>query len=515
MTEITRPPCLRCSGEHSECWDCDGTGTATIWPARIEDAGCAAACCGEQVEIGERVRLVLLAGQHVLSHDRCPVREIPSHRMGGLKRSWGALGRKAAKLGVSAPTIEVLGTSTRTIREDVQLGMGRSVLIEWSGEVTRIRVRGEMPTVPGGWRALAIVSPVARGAETNIITQIDPDASVEEYRTKAISCDHCGTTRYRKRTLVLEAADGTRVAVGTSCLGDFLPTLTADQVAGQSDIWSMIYDRLSAIERAERDLDDPDAYCGGSKRAELALALPTVALLAQVIGRVWGFVSKSAARESEHLAMYDRRVERLVSTADRISDMMAASRKAAAGAAGKDDLTVERFLAEHLGDADQVAATAAIEWAATQGSARSDYLRNLAAIASAENQMLGERLLGLAASLPSAHQRHLQWEAEREREAQVEAGDAPPKAHLGSIKERLTVEARIVRSREVETSYGLSTLIAMTTTDGLHDLTWWSSRSLESLGLEVGGTYSVTGTVTRHGEFRGTPQTTVNRCKFS
>jgi len=455
-----------------------------------------------------RCTLPLVEGQEVLEdrHFRCRIHSIPAGLVSKFRSGWAALQRKAAKVGAACPRLIELGTRVHRIREHYEVGFRRAVLVEWAGEVTDVVIDGEMPVMPGGWRVLAIVSPVARGAQTNILTLLDPDADVEEYRHREIECDHCGTTRYRKRTLVLENAGGDRVVVGTSCMTDFVATASVDSIASTCDLYSMIGRLIDQATGA--DCDDPDAYVARGKRTTITLALSTISLLATILGRLHGFTSKGAARERAERRAWSPELPALEATADLIDELIGGAMSAAS-------TKIAAFLDEHCTDDDIAASQAAIEWAQTQADARSDYMRNLYAIATSENGMLDSRLLGLAASLPNAHAKHAEWEANRLAKIAAEAGAAATKLHLGSIKERVTAEVRLTDTREVDTQWGISYLIKMTTVDGLCDLTWWSSRGIEDLGVEVGSLYALTGTVKAHDSFRDVPQTTVTRCKLA
>ena len=100
-------------------------------------------------------------------------------------------------------------------------------------------------------------------------------------------------------------------------------------------------------------------------------------------------------------------------------------------------------------------------------------------------------------------------EQAREREER-RAQERADSEHLGSVGERLTVAAQIVCERVRDGQWGARTWFLLKTPEG-HVLTWQASGTFT---VEEGDAVTLRGTVKEHGEYQGTQQTVLTRCKF-
>jgi len=116
---------------------------------------------------------------------------------------------------------------------------------------------------------------------------------------------------------------------------------------------------------------------------------------------------------------------------------------------------------------------------------------------------------GLIAYLPSMYSQH-------ERVVQAIAAGRPAPGenyatgYVGTVKERLTLTGVTIEGiRQLATG---STLVTMRTEDN-HKLTWFATTYTADIP-EIGQTKTITCTIRKHDEYKGTTSTIVNRCIF-
>ena len=61
-----------------------------------------------------------------------------------------------------------------------------------------------------------------------------PGVELDGWRPEVSECDHCGTTRRRSATYLVEHEDGSRKQVGSSCMADFLGASGHPRLAGSA-----------------------------------------------------------------------------------------------------------------------------------------------------------------------------------------------------------------------------------------------------------------------------------------
>lgn len=83
-------------------------------------------------------------------------------------------------------------------------------------------------------------------------------------------------------------------------------------------------------------------------------------------------------------------------------------------------------------------------------------------------------------------------------------------SHIGNVKDRLTVQAKVEQIRWFNGSYGETQILKFRDGDG-NALTWFSSREQD---VKVGDTVNLTGTVKKHDSYRGEAQTVLTRCRL-
>lgn len=336
-----------------------------------------------------------------------------------------------------------------------------------------LTLTGEPPRYQG-WSFVAALTHI--DGETVVRTVPGQETPVM-YRTRDAVCDHCNVNRRRSETYVLRHEDGRIVQVGSTCIGDFLGADVAGDIAAAA---ATLYAAARGI--AE---DGCEGMGGGSGEMTLGEYLPFVAWCV----REQGWVSRTAARES---------VTGGIATADRAMTFLL-NRKLREEA--KCDPTAE----------DVALAGAAETWAEaitdeTIAAERGDYLHNLRVVA--RSGLVVRKTAGIAASMVTAYQRHLGKER-----ARAERATRPVvNVHVGTVGKRETWTPVVLDFvTGYETDYGYTTVLKFKTVEGA-TIVWKASNA--GLGRsDAGKTYTVTGTVKKHDEYKGQKQTIVSRCR--
>jgi hypothetical protein len=113
--------------------------------------------------------------------------------------------------------------------------------------------------------------------------------------------------------------------------------------------------------------------------------------------------------------------------------------------------------------------------------------------------------------------RPAQWEAVERiiREKQAEAARRAQAVHLGTEGEKLTVRATYQGERSFPGAYGPRLLLRFQDVETGSTLIWWTSAETRLPTLREGQQVELTGTVKKHGDYRGEPQTELTRCKLT
>ncbi len=143
---------------------------------------------------------------------------IPNENLGALDAKFAKLARRAAKLGVEAPTATHLAVETVETR-------GAIYTYTW------VAVTGVAPKF-AGWTLTAVIELDREEPDTPNVVHVVTGEADPAWRTLAEQCDHCHVAaRGRKQLVVVTHDDGTRKIVGTTCLKDFLGHAAPDAIA--------------------------------------------------------------------------------------------------------------------------------------------------------------------------------------------------------------------------------------------------------------------------------------------
>ena len=378
-----------------------------------------------------------------------------------LRKLVDKLNRKAAKHGLSGLGLSV-NIAAREVVED-----GADV---WY--TVPVTVTGETPRL-NGWQFVATIQHA--GEAGNILRTVPTlDESLvipETYRTIDPACDHCHYNRRRNDTfLVYSETDGFR-QIGRNCLADFIGSdKVADKMA-QAEMWSLVNDACTSAQE----------YGYGSSGERRLLMDELLAFAAQVV-LTEGWVPRSKAAELFKTA-----------TADLTLIAIDKARKSSNPALWPNDAA--RKLAADV-----------LEWAPAwiERERGNDYVWNMSVVMA--SPYVPMRSVGLAVSAIGAYQRDMQHQLERKAKAA-----ASPSQHVGTVGKRQTFADLTCQAiRYLESQFGVTTLLTFTDPSG-NIIKWFASSEPD---IEPDQTVTLVATVKAHGDWNGTPETTITRGKL-
>ena len=383
------------------------------------------------------------------------VRRVREARWAEVEALLAKLAKRAAKLGVAPPQVEVVRMETVPVVGTALIakGWGWGVLPDVAcSRIVRAETR---PIRHEGWTFVATIQHL--GEDGNLL-KTSPTFTGElpkAFRTDAATCDHCRLARRRQETFVLQHTDGHFTRIGRNCLVDFIGSKNADRCIDLAEMEQALDDALS----------DPDAtaWGGGVERVDPERALAVVALLLTKVG----WMSRSLARERNRVA-----------TADQAWGLLFPRPKQTPVL----DADGNRLSTEDVTPEMRVEARAALDWAAAlDAEASSDFLFNLRVMARQASWTGREIGLGAAVAMAYAkEQARLKLQAIERATPSLPLGPEGLRVGAGKGKKAVApVRARILGLWTRDGDYGPSTIVRMqadsTTPGHVHDLVWFAS----------------------------------------
>lgn len=386
------------------------------------------------------------------------------------------------KLGLPAPVLTV-GDETFTVDQMHTPGGGvppwKTGLVIECVEITITTPAFNLP----GWRLVASIDLDEAGNIVGKFPAFQEVDTPDEWHSTGDRCDHCNVRRGRKSLVAVQSIEtGEFKVVGKSCLAEYV---------GYVDAFELV--KLAARISQLRTFDP--IYGSGFDASATVVGFVSAAVgIVDRFGFTPGGVTRDLVRD---FCFSNKHRKQLIEDGVEVGD---------------DEITK----AEKM-----------VEWAKGQNGCN-DYMTNMAI--AARRPVASEKTFGLLASLPSAYQRAMGWEAERKAKADAEAVSE----HIGNVKDRVELTATVVASRVSDgySYYGPDSLwlklvtaegnviIWKTNTDtGTYSL--YASEELKAEGIACGaGTLSegdkITGkaTIKAHDNYQGTAQTVVTRWAY-
>jgi hypothetical protein len=397
-------------------------------------------------------------------------RTLPSYRLEALDGLLAKLSKKAAKLGVAAPTYKVTGTDIKDVSEDKKYPQ----LVEFS----TVEVTYEVIRKAGDWIFLAKIeaADMVDGVPRNKVSGINlSEEHAKRFITTHMECEHCRISRKRNATYMVQDCNDKTLQVGSSCLQEFLGVDPAAAVNGIE----------FAAQIAEIGEDEERWGCGS--------AAPRVFPLVEVAAAALSLISKNG-----FVSASDAQFGNSVKTGD---DMLTLLRK------GEPRLT-DWYAAMEPTDENKAAADAIVK--RLENRILPNYKNNPAALDSFSFK------LGILLNRQVAGYKDFQlFAASVNREAGVIAKENVkstvknewlPGAVEGA---KIEVEATISMAKEVFSAFGTSTLVKFVTTDGYPITTFHSGKQEFNPGTLV----KVKGTVKKLEDGKFGKCVMLTRCK--
>jgi hypothetical protein len=392
---------------------------------------------------------------------------VPVDGLSQLDRVFAPLARRAAKLGLPVPGYTLTGVQKPMFYSGANAAMlSAEVVITY-------------PTVQlNGWSVAATLD--YEQTTNPIIYTVLAGFSTAAYRTvPSTQCDHCNTARRRNLSYLVRHESGEVKVVGSSCLSDFV---------GGHDVAALVWcATLPAIVGGIVDECSMGGFGGsGSHVVGLRTFLNTV----QCVAAINGFVSRKDARDMNLTATADGAFA--ACTQSKPAQELAKAMKASN--VSPDAALTERVVAWILADT-------------TNG----DYMYTLKQIV--ETDYVTFRSAGVVASAFGALHRFTA--------ARVKDREVPSTGHVGEIKGRLCMRARLLRTWDGQGDFGSYVGSVWQTEDG-RKCTVFSSGypRLEKIHADgvsigyrakIGGLYYVRGTPKKHDSYKGEPSTILGR----
>ena len=401
------------------------------------------------------------------------VYQIPDYNLDALRARVDKMTRRALRLGMEALVLTVTGEAFKTFTENkIDEDTGRWRKVERTVRFVLVTLVGACPRI-NGWALAAVIQHEDGGNLLRTVPGFETMLPLR-YRTAARTCEHCSQDRRRNDTYVLQSETGEWKQVGRNCLADFLRSTNAGAMAEYAE---MLADLDEVVGEFEDDMGE-----GGGGRAEYFAISRLLGQVACCV-RVGGWCSRTEAKNSfepktatvdEALSLFSNKVWDRLSAADKIK------------------LTPT--------DADDARAAGAIAWAHDLPvDVTNDYLWNIRVIA--QREYIGYREAGLAGSIISAYNRHLEQEAARKYDRDH------PSEYFGTVGEREVFTFTVLSKREMASDYGVTTLVMFRDAAG-NRAKWFASGSPE---MGVGAEYTVKATIKAHEEYKGSKQTVLSR----
>lgn len=369
---------------------------------------------------------------------------IPAFKKSSIEKRLDKLIKKAKKYGNEDITAHY---SEPYIKEVVDYKTGEKVKIS----VITVSISGDAPKIDGH-KFLGRVE-ILDGK--NAVHSVTSTPINIEFRVHDGECDHCNTKRRRKDVYVFENSNGGQMAIGRSCMRDYLGIDDPKEIVHRASF----YESLS-----EFDEDEKFTMPSGMHKTS-SIIETTIAIINK-----YGWVSKAKAQMTGNL-----------STADSV--------KAYFTGVCEYDLTFDDALREK--------AKNIIEYFRNMDDPDSEYLGNLNAILSQD--VISNRQLGFACSAVVAYEKAIAPKVEKKVKS----------VFMGAIKERLrnlvlTVEKEVYLGSG---PYGDKYLYTFITEEGFQAV-WFTGKQ------NITGTLKADGTVKDHREYNGVKQTVLTRIKF-
>lgn len=347
----------------------------------------------------------------------------------------------AQKLGLTAPVLAIVANYTKSVQSESALGGSYKV------PVVDVEITGQLLCIPG----FKLVGALTNEADVLLVLSIPGvEADLSAHRSWKGHCDHCNKVRSRKSALVFEEeATGLRKVVGSSCVREYTGAeLNPDAILSYA---------LSGNGWGGNEDEDGFISYGKCKVVHSAAVLWATALIV----RLFGYKSQKQAGEQGGVP----------------TSLLVATFLDQNGREAAKDLDKEIKKLGGTTEADAVLAAQLADFAKDLNP-KNDYQWSLKALAAAEQ--IPSKRIGFLVSIYGAYSAAQAYAAK-------DAQRVVPQGFIGTIGQRLVVEAEVERVHYSEGQYGCTTILSLVDAQG-HKLVWFASGSKDyTKGTKLAG----------------------------
>lgn len=303
----------------------------------------------------------------------------------------------------------------------------------------------------------------------NMITRISKtEANLDEYRDAPISCAHCGYKRNRKGSWVVKSEEKGLIQIGDTCVNLYFGVDVEKILKTSHSIMSM--------------LDSDDEYCGSGSHFNTSGFVARVMWLTMTTG----FMTQKKADET----MGDSTRSTASFLSEPLDSMADYKTKKEYQEQNNAFYSWKNENYKDTNIFEQV-----LDWWMSKEEV-TEFEHNCKVAVMSQNP----KFLGLTAYATKL------WV---DANAKVAAKPVTTVSeHVGVIKERRDFNVTVTALRAFDGAYGPTTQVAFEDEKG-NQLVWWASVNP---GMTLGQSYKIKATVTKHSDYKGTKQTTINRC---
>jgi hypothetical protein len=342
------------------------------------------------------------------------------------------LNKKAARKNIPQVTIERTGERMQDVKRKSDLDEYRKI------KMVKFKLQVPQLTLPGGWKFIGRVDHESIG---NLIVSVPGSGHEEDLhkmfgKSQPSHCDHCGKTRKRTSTFVVQDEKGKIKRIGRQCLKDYLPGGEAEilKMVNFAELLSRIALGIAEFEQRgyEGDGGEGGEGGGGGGRYDHFGVANVLGLTFCLVDKT-GYLSKSKAKAAmESGGSSDSPTADIVLgafTGDLESKVNRIGLKNLASEGGRLKLEYDAFM-EWVGDQRETGegkykarAKKAIEWGidyvakqlALPNNPMKEFYQNLSVILNGvkdnEDAYVSKKYLGYLTSLVPLYNKHVQDEA--------------------------------------------------------------------------------------------------------
>ena len=377
---------------------------------------------------------------------------VPAHRAETLTARINKLAKKAKRYG----NADIQFTITAPFMQDVKQGAKTYAI-----ELVTVTVQGNAPKF-GDYTFAAKVELIGEENIVHNVANIELDA---RFRTMKNECDHCGHHRNRNNVYVFVDANGKQMAVGQTCLRDFIGCDNPEEIVNRATI---IGDLEAICDDEEKE------YWGGA--GEYIFSATAILQSAAANIRQYGWISKAKAME----------LETMPTSQYVINDLMANKGK---------------WIPVEISDADIAMAQSTMDYFRAGNQFDNNYLDNIRVIL--KSDMVAYRHLALVAS-------GVQHVIREQSNIVANAAKAIESQYVGNVGDKLK-DIAVIFEKEIfigETQFGSKYLYCFNHNG--NSVNWFTDKR----DYEVGNAYTMSATVKELKEYKGINQTIVTRAKI-